>query len=195
MSLDTEEMYRRGAEDAERGEAHPFYYQHYYHYRRGYDEARSRSLRPLQIRVALVLGGVVLAGALGAFFVSRNPLQSSQNAPKTVAALVIPTSTPRPLFPTPTAIPATPEPTTSTELRVDSNAIVTNMAGRALRGRVEPNLKARVQTTFREGERVHVIEGPVEADGLRWWRIENDSGNGWSAERSPEGIVWLTPNS
>ena len=35
--MDTEEMYQRGVADAERGELHPFYYQHYYHYRRGYD--------------------------------------------------------------------------------------------------------------------------------------------------------------
>ena len=41
--MDTEEMYRRGVADAEQGEPHPFYYQHYYQYRRGYDRTR-RSL-------------------------------------------------------------------------------------------------------------------------------------------------------
>mgnify|MGYP007071095895 FL=1 len=38
--MDTEEMYRRGVADAEHGEPHPFYYQHYYQYRRAYDNAR-----------------------------------------------------------------------------------------------------------------------------------------------------------
>src|SRR5215216_4127072 len=39
-------MYERGAADADQGEPHPFYYQHYYHYRRGYDRARRRLRRP-----------------------------------------------------------------------------------------------------------------------------------------------------
>ena len=44
--MDTEEMYRRGIADAEQGEPHPFYYQHYYQYRRGYDQARRRQGLP-----------------------------------------------------------------------------------------------------------------------------------------------------
>src|SRR5436190_24065310 len=45
MGMDTEEMYRRGVADAAQGEPHPFYYQHYYQYRKGYDRARrSRGL-------------------------------------------------------------------------------------------------------------------------------------------------------
>ena len=40
MGMDTEEMYRRGLADAAQGEPHPFYYQHYYQYRKCYDRAR-----------------------------------------------------------------------------------------------------------------------------------------------------------
>jgi hypothetical protein len=40
---------------------------------------------------------------------------------------------------------------------------------------------------------VRIREGPVEADGYTWWRIEGQSGAGWSAERSKEGVVWLQP--
>jgi hypothetical protein len=45
MGMDTEEMYRRGLADAAQGDPHPFYYQHYYQYRKGYDRGRrSRGL-------------------------------------------------------------------------------------------------------------------------------------------------------
>jgi hypothetical protein len=50
-----------------------------------------------------------------------------------------------------------------------------------------------VRVGFKEGERVRIREGPVEADGYIWWRIEGQSGAGWSAERSKEGVVWLQP--
>ncbi|HWQ13956.1 MAG TPA: hypothetical protein VNL77_14245, partial [Roseiflexaceae bacterium] len=65
--------------------------------------------------------------------------------------------------------------------------------GRPLRGRAAAGLSAPVRVAFPEGERVRLLEGPVEADGYTWWRVEGPSGAGWSAERSPEGVVWLTP--
>jgi hypothetical protein len=38
-----------------------------------------------------------------------------------------------------------------------------------------------------------VVEGPVEADGYTWWRIESDRGTGWSAQQSQDGVEWLKP--
>ena len=43
------------------------------------------------------------------------------------------------------------------------------------------------------GERVRILEGPVDADGFTWWKIEGASGTGWSAQQSKEGVVWLQP--
>ena len=54
-------------------------------------------------------------------------------------------------------------------------------------------MKSPVRVSFKEGEQVKIQEGPVQADGYTWWRLEGSSGMGWSAERSPEGVVWLQP--
>jgi len=200
--MDTEEMFQRGAADAERGELHPFYYQHYYHYRRGYDRTRRRLRRPGVAwgeqprwrRLAFVGAALVLIG-LGVFAVLRARPQPSaavgtpSGAPARVSATGAPPRTP--LFPTITPAPS-PEPLV---LRVGGAALVANTEGKPLRGRQEPSLKAPARVAFKEGERVQIRDGPVEADGYTWWRVESSSGIGWSAERSPEGVVWLQPSN
>jgi hypothetical protein len=40
---------------------------------------------------------------------------------------------------------------------------------------------------------VKVRDGPVEADGYRWWLIEAEVTGGWSAEGEPQGVRWLVP--
>lgn len=195
--MDTEEMYDRGVADAERGELHPFYYQHYYHYRRGYDKTRRRLRRPriwdgtrahrgqLLLVVALAIVGV------GAFVTLRSRAQpaASPHTPVTASLARSATSTPTrtPIFPT--AVPSPAPPT----LHVGGMAQVTNTEGKVLRGRQEPNLKSRARTSFNEGERVRILDGPVEADGYTWWRLEGQSGSGWSAQQSLDGVVWLQP--
>jgi len=194
-------MYERGVADAERGELHPFYYQHYYHYRRGYEQARRRMRRtPLSFltrRGWLLTIGIVLVIALAvvlrsAFRRSSAEDLSSLAAPEaeTVAAESSqPTRTP--LFPT--VVPsATPEPVVRT-LRVGGSAQVANTEGRTLRGRAAPGLKAPVRVAFAEGEQVRILEGPVTADGYVWWRVEGWNGTGWAAQQSLEGVVWLVP--
>ncbi|MDQ2998963.1 MAG: SH3 domain-containing protein, partial [Chloroflexota bacterium] len=59
--------------------------------------------------------------------------------------------------------------------------------------RKQPNLKAAVIAAFKAGERVRILEGPIEADGFTWWQIEGAGGSGWSAQQSKEGVVWLQP--
>jgi hypothetical protein len=72
-------------------------------------------------------------------------------------------------------------------------AQVVNIGGAILRGRRQPNLKAAATVGFKEGERVSILEGPAEADGFVWWKVEGQSGAGWSAQQSKEGVVWLQP--
>lgn len=36
-----------------------------------------------------------------------------------------------------------------------------------------------------------LLDGPQEADGLRWWRVRFPAGEGWMAERSSSGKVLL----
>jgi Bacterial SH3 domain len=118
-------------------------------------------------------------------------LQPSPAQPLATAAAVVPTitriPTRTPIFPTNTPQPtrtATPIP----ELGKGKTAIVTT-AG--LRSRLEPTTDSRVVITFREGDRVTILDGPRDADGYIWWQIEGNAGSGWSAERSAEGVQWL----
>jgi hypothetical protein len=194
--MDTEEMYRRGVADAAQGEPHPFYYQHYYQYRKGYDRARrSRGLAGYQSlyqqrRVWILTAGVLLAGI--AIFFSMRWRSQAATAPTSTPALAnaaptrLPTRTP--IFPTPTPLPTE----TPAVLQVGASAQVVNTEG-TLRGRKQPHLKAAAVTAFKAGERVRLLEGPVEADGFTWWKIEGASGTGWSAQQSKEGVVWLQP--
>ena len=197
MGMDTEEMYRRGVADAEKGEPHPFYYQHYYQYRRGYDRTR-RSLglpggiydqrRRRLTQALMVVAALLLVAA--AVFVYRGRARPTSAGVTSRTATAAPTRAPTraPIFPTPTAAP-TAVPT----LHVGGSATVANTQGSVLRGRKQPGVKAPVAVTFREGTRVSIVEGPVEADGFTWWKIQDAGGAGWSAQQSPEGVVWLQP--
>ena len=199
--MDTEEMYQRGVADAEHGEPHPFYYQHYYHYRRGYDRAR-RSLGWPGARFGgrgrrLILLAVIfiLAAGVAAFVMLRGRMQATAPGPTTAqqpsepAIALLPTRTP--IFPTPTVTPsatATPAP-----LQIGGTATIANTEGKVLRGRKAPTLTASATAAFKEGELVKILEGPIDADGYTWWRVEGKSGTGWSAQQSKEGVVWLQP--
>ena len=199
MGMDTEEMYRRGVADAAQGEPHPFYYQHYYQYRKGYDRARrSRGLAGgyqnlyRQRRVwLLAAAGIALAGVALFFFVRWRSPAATAATPTPALALVAATHLPTrtPIFPTPT-----PNPTeTPAVLQIGADAQVVNTEGTLLRGRKQPKLKAVATAAFKSGERVHILEGPVAADGFTWWKLEGAGGTGWSAQQSKEGVVWLQP--
>lgn len=197
--MDTEEMYRRGYADAERGEPNPFYYQHYYHYRRGFDHGRRGLGLPLPGRRRIPWRGILLLliAAAAAVVVAQYLRQPTAPvaAPATSQPVVVSTTRPATATPRPTEIPNTPTPTqVSITLRVGGKAVVANIAGNTLRARRQPSLKSPVQAGFRTGQQVTILEGPVEADGYTWWRVENANGSGWSAQGSPEGVVWLVPS-
>jgi len=199
MGMDTEEMYRRGVADAAQGEPHPFYYQHYYQYRKGYDRARrSRGLAGgyqnlyRQRRVwLLAAAGLVLSGIVVFFSVRLRSQPATAQPPTPAFALAIATRPPTrtPIFPTPTSTPTE----TLAVLQIGAGAQIVNIEGSVLRGRKQPNLKAVATAAFKAGERVRILEGPVDADGFTWWKIEGASGTGWSAQGSKDGVVWLQP--
>lgn len=191
------EMYERGGGDAEQDDLNLFYYQHYYYYRKGYDEMRRRLRRevpgaaPWRIVPLLIVVALAVAVALGGWY-----WLSGRSAPTIAAAP--PTDTPLPatltpvptirLRPTPTtALPtATPVPALAIGVRVRA----VNLSGAPLRARVAPGL-TRIVARIPEGGVATIIEGPVQADGYTWWRLQADQGSGWCAEASPEGEVFL----
>ncbi|MCS6881090.1 MAG: SH3 domain-containing protein [Chloroflexaceae bacterium] len=189
MPTSNSEMYDRGVRDAANDELNPFYYQHYYYYRKGYDDTR-RQLRRRQRRsspfIALLAALLVLGGAGALYWWLARPLSAPVAPVPTPMALPVPTLPPT-VAPSPTATPS------PARLAIGARARVTNLGGAALRARAAPGLSSPITARIPEGREVTILEGPVEADGYVWWRVEATEGAGWVAERSSEGTVFLSP--
>jgi hypothetical protein len=195
----SDEMYERGALDAERDELNAFYYQHYYYYRKGYDGTRRRLRRNnapgVDVRPSFgwLIGGLVLLFAIGgAVWLLRDgsaPLDTLAQTPSVSIALqASPRPTPRPTLTQPAASPtASPAPA----LAVGRRARVVNLSGAPLRARANPGVNQPIVARIPEGSEVTLLEGPTEADGYLWWRIEGEAGSGWSAQGNPEGTVFF----
>jgi hypothetical protein len=194
-------MYERGALDADHDDLNPFYYQHYYFYRRGYNDARRQSRGgpgALVRRWALVLlFGLAVAG-IGWFLAGALGLGRSRAGDLPTPALpqlglaTTPSAAPSAAPPTPTPAPS---PSPPPQLQVGGRAKIVNVGDAPLRARAKPGLAQtiRVVARFPLNSEVALVEGPTVADGLTWWRIKGDVGEGWSAERSAEGLVFLEP--
>jgi len=117
------------------------------------------------------------------------------------AAPTTPTSTPtrRPtatLYPTRTPTPAPTVPTaTPTSLPPDvlrTNAPARIVAPQGLNVREAASTESKQVGRFSPGSLVTVQEGPVEAEGYTWWRVESGQElNGWVAD-SDADTIWLT---
>jgi hypothetical protein len=161
--------------------------------RRVQSRAQRPSGGPLWLGPAIgCAAGLCVVVALGALIVLR-PLQ---NSAEVQVPLVVVSVTPTPIVPTatlrPTDMPlSTPAPTATPEgLFVGGEAIVSG-TGSALRLRSDPGLQSTTLKTVIDGTRLTILEGPREADDLRWWRMrdQSDGAEGWAAE------TYLTPAS
>ncbi|MBP1466941.1 SH3 domain-containing protein [Candidatus Chloroploca sp. M-50] len=194
-------MYERGARDAEFDELDLFYYQHYYYYRQGYNQARKQSTTRGTVSPAMVVVFVVLialslvAGGVWWFSErSTRPSQAGVEATLIATATVVERPTSRPI-PQPTVLPPAalvPEPEPELVLAVGRTARIVNLNGTMLRARASPGL-TEVVARLPDASEVTLVEGPVEADGYVWWRVEAAAGTGWVAQGSPEGTVFLEP--
>ena len=146
---------------------------------------------PLWLGPALgCMTGLCVVIALGALIVLR-PINGNETVQ---VPLVVVTVTPTPIVPTatlrPTDVPRpTPAPTSTPEgLFVGGEALVSG-TGSALRLRSDPGLQSTTLKTVADGTRLKILEGPRDADALRWWRLQDptDGAEGWAAE------TYLTP--
>jgi hypothetical protein len=133
------------------------------------------------------LCAVVAIGALIAFrpFKGTNTIESPLIVVTVTATPIIPTATARPTV----VLPATIAPTPTPEgLYSGGEAIVTG-TGSALRLRSDPGLQSTTLKTVSDGTRLKILEGPRDADDLRWWRLQDpvDGAEGWAVEK------YLTP--
>jgi hypothetical protein len=159
---------------------------------------------PVQWRLrALLLVALVWAGptlACGSFAPRPTPTPTLTPPPQETPAAGEPnvqsvatpappvmTDTPTP-EPTPTFTP-TPEP--GTALVSGAPARVTAPAGLNLRQ--EPSTGSQLVIQLGTGVLVTISEGPVDADGFTWWRVDDGQGNaGWAADGDGE-TEWLSP--
>ena len=134
--------------------------------------------------------GLCVVMAIGVLIVFR----PAHNSAAIQVPLVVVTVTPTPILPTATLRPTeepqpTPAPTATPEgLFVGGEAVVSG-TGSALRLRSDPGLQSTTLKTVADGTRLKILEGPREADNLRWWRMQDqsDGAEGWAAE------TYLTP--
>lgn len=133
---------------------------------------------------AILLAGLILAG-LAAVFLGRSPEPSTAITP-VMTKIAAPTQTPEPIAPTatPTATPTSLFFLPEGVIGVGAYVQVGGTDGAGLRMRSEPGLSGSVNFTALDAEVFLVIDGPVEADGYTWWRLEapyDQTRNGWSA--------------
>jgi hypothetical protein len=81
----------------------------------------------------------------------------------------------------------------SRAVRLGDDVVVTTGAGGFLKVRTEPGLDAPVEHEVDSESELNVTEGPVEADGYRWWKVtDGQDVTGWAAE-GDNTDRWLTP--
>lgn len=136
--------------------------------------------------VVLILAAVVYLAREGL------PAQPPVVEPTATPTVVQPAPTPEraPPTPTPTSEPtATPEPTPSeAEIEPGIEVKVVGAGIDGLRFRSGPGLNYATLKIVPDGETLTVLEGPEEADGYRWWRLQDETGTmGWGADN------WLQP--
>jgi uncharacterized protein YgiM (DUF1202 family) len=116
-------------------------------------------------------------------------------AETTTATPVIDLNTPIPeVAEAPTEAPTatfTVTPVPGTALAVGQPARV--VAPDGLNMRDQPSSSGQLLLLLSSNQRVTVTEGPTEAEGFRWWKVDDGGGNvGWVAQSDGE-TEWLSP--
>ncbi len=77
-----------------------------------------------------------------------------------------------------TAVAVTPTPT-QPPLKT---ALIKGNGASPLNVREEASLKGKLVTSLKEGEKVIILEGPKDADGRSWYKIETNGKTGWAVK-------------
>ena len=159
----------------------------------------------LQLRILLAISLIWLIPTLacGSFAPRPTPtpttpplvdqaIQPSDGSEPDVQLVSTPFSSPAVDTPTPAPTATfTPTPVPGTALSAGQPARVTAPAG--LNYRDAPNTSATLLGQLGTGQRVDVLEGPVDADGFTWWKLDDGQGNvGWAAE-GDDTTEWISP--
>lgn len=167
--------------------------------RGGRQTPRIGSLLVASLSLLVVLGGTALiAGGrgLGIFLSSPSGSLPAPIATASGVADASPKSTPAP-EPTPSPVQtetsASPSGATGPLRPGDVAAMVTDgrMVIRTLPGATADS--AIFKTRLYPGQRVVILEGPVEGSGYPWYRIRLGAIQGWAAGAGRDGEPWLAP--
>jgi hypothetical protein len=154
---------------------------------------RRRLVLPPWALLAILVGVVIVLCVALVLFV-RALKDKGDEAPAVPAATAtsepLPTNTPSLLtailLPSPTATEPPDvgegEPPTSTEIATGVSVVVKGTKGAGLNIREEPSRQARIVVSAKEGAVLTVLEGPTEAGGYVWWKLQTQDGKeGWGA--------------
>ncbi len=145
----------------------------------------------------LLLCGILIAAVLFCALGGRTLLKARPGSAAIIIATptlppVIPTRTP---LPTPTVTP-TPQPTASPTPGIIAIGTFVKVAASGPQGlsfRKDPGLQTERLKYLPEGTVLRVVDGPRDADNLRWWKLQSrtDANDvGWAAA---DYLVLTTP--
>jgi hypothetical protein len=150
-----------------------------------------RAAAPLMLLVLVTL-------ACGSFAPRPTPIPRPTATPTTLAVATQPGPSASPTTDLPTSVPTRAAPTpTFTPTLVPGTVLVIGQPARisapeGLNVRRDAGVSGDRIGRFQPNERVIVLEGPIDADGYRWWRVGTNQLAGWVAEGDGD-VVWLSP--
>ncbi|MGD2040699.1 MAG: SH3 domain-containing protein [Anaerolineae bacterium] len=110
---------------------------------------------------------------------------ATRAAPATNTVVIIQPTTAEGETPTPTVVLPVGDataPPTFTEIAPGAPVEVYNTAGAGLNLRAQASTSGRVVLNVKDGTALTVTEGPEEANGYTWWKVETADGTeGWGA--------------
>lgn len=165
---------------------------------------RGRLSRKWQLRALFAVAVIWLAPTVACGSFAPRPTPTPTLPPISTEAAEVAATTPTPAIDlsapapaandTPTAAPTatfTPTPVPGTALSVGQPARV--VAPDGLNMRDQASSAGQLLLLLGANQRVTVVEGPTDAEGFRWWRVDDGGGNvGWVAESDGE-TEWLSP--
>jgi hypothetical protein len=149
------------------------------------------------VLLALILVAVILARSGPSLLASLNPTKAptvTRRSLATATSAFPPTFTPAPptAIPTPRPPTATPRPA-PTALGKDVLAKATPPEGLKLKVRKSASSAGDVLGELDLNAEVAITDGPTDANGITWWKVDNGKGLvGWSAE-GVGGVKYLIP--
>jgi hypothetical protein len=150
------------------------------------------------ILLVLILIGVLLTaknGVVAGLFATKTPTATPTRA-ATPTSPFPPTFTPTRVPPTATATPVLPTNTprpAPVALAKGVLAKVTPPEGIKLKVRDNASTAGKVLGELDANTQVTIVDGPTDANGITWWKVDNGHGlSGWSAE-GVGGVKYLVP--